>query len=118
MRAVIAAGAGIAIAAAGPLCAVAAANNQGQPPTATPIKHAIVVIGENRSFDHVFATYRPKNGETVLNLLSEGVIDPDGRDPGIGSMRPGNTRFRRSPAISSARAKMPRRPTQGCLTRP
>ena len=28
--------------------------------TATPIKHVIVIIGENRSFDHVFATYKPK----------------------------------------------------------
>jgi hypothetical protein len=27
---------------------------------ATPIKHVIVIIGENRSFDHVFATYVPK----------------------------------------------------------
>jgi phospholipase C len=43
-------------------------------PTATPIKHVIVIIGENRSFDHVFATYVPKAGETVNNLLSEGVI--------------------------------------------
>ena len=25
--------------------------------TVTPIKHVIVIIGENRSFDHVFATY-------------------------------------------------------------
>jgi phospholipase C len=25
----------------------------------TPIKHLIVVIGENRSFDNVFATYVP-----------------------------------------------------------
>ena len=28
--------------------------------TTTPIKHVIVIIGENRSFDHVFATYVPK----------------------------------------------------------
>ena len=42
--------------------------------TATPIKHVIVIIGENRSFDHVFATYIPKNGESVNNLLSEGII--------------------------------------------
>ena len=28
--------------------------------TRTPIKHVIVIIGENRSFDHVFATYQPK----------------------------------------------------------
>ena len=30
--------------------------------TATPIKHLIVVLGENRSFDHVFATYVPTAG--------------------------------------------------------
>jgi phospholipase C len=47
-------------------------------PTASPIKHVIVIIGENRSFDHVFATYRPKGGETVSNLLSKGIIKADG----------------------------------------
>jgi len=46
--------------------------------TATPIKHVIVIIGENRSFDHVFATFRAKNGETVSNLLSKGIIQADG----------------------------------------
>jgi phospholipase C len=46
--------------------------------TATPVKHVIVIIGENRSFDHVFATYRAKNGETVSNLLSKGIIKADG----------------------------------------
>ena len=45
--------------------------------TVTPIKHVIVIIGENRSFDHVFATYVPKNGQTVHNLLSEGIITLD-----------------------------------------
>ena len=45
--------------------------------TATPIKHVIVIIGENRSFDHVFATYKPKGGQTVHNLLSEGIIQLD-----------------------------------------
>ncbi len=45
--------------------------------TVTPIKHVIVIIGENRSFDHVFATYVPKNGESVNNLLSEGIIKLD-----------------------------------------
>jgi len=44
----------------------------------TPIKHVIVIIGENRSFDHVFATYQPKNGESVWNLLSEGIVNADG----------------------------------------
>ncbi|HEX3681369.1 MAG TPA: alkaline phosphatase family protein [Bryobacteraceae bacterium] len=46
--------------------------------TATPIKHVIVIIGENRSFDHVFATYKPKDGETVWNLLSEEIVKADG----------------------------------------
>jgi phospholipase C len=46
--------------------------------TVSPIKHVIVIIGENRSFDHVFATYVPKNGQTVWNLLSEGIINADG----------------------------------------
>jgi phospholipase C len=46
--------------------------------TSTPIKHVIVIIGENRSFDHVFATYVPKKGETVWNLLSEGIVKADG----------------------------------------
>jgi phospholipase C len=46
--------------------------------TSSPIKHVIVIIGENRSFDHVFATYVPKKGETVWNLLSEGIIKADG----------------------------------------
>jgi phospholipase C len=46
--------------------------------TSTPIKHVIVIIGENRSFDHVFATYVPQKGETVWNLLSEGIVKADG----------------------------------------
>src|SRR5271163_3443212 len=46
--------------------------------TTSPIKHVIVIIGENRSFDHVFATYVPKSGESVNNLLSEGIIKADG----------------------------------------
>jgi phospholipase C len=45
--------------------------------TATPIKHVIVIIGENRSFDHVFATYVPQPGQKVHNLLSEGIIQLD-----------------------------------------
>jgi phospholipase C len=50
--------------------------------TATPIKHVIIIIGENRTFDHIFATYKPKAGQTVLNLLSEGIVKDDG-SPGL-----------------------------------
>jgi phospholipase C len=46
--------------------------------TRSPIKHVIVLIGENRTFDHLFATYKPKHGESVKNLLSEGIINADG----------------------------------------
>jgi phospholipase C len=46
--------------------------------TATPIKHVIVLIAENRSFDHTFATYEPKHHQNVSNLLSKGIILADG----------------------------------------
>jgi len=46
--------------------------------TRTPIQHVIVIIGENRSFDHVFATYKPRQGESVSNLLSKGIVNEDG----------------------------------------
>src|SRR5258708_23259127 len=44
----------------------------------TPIKHVIVIVGENRSFDHLFATYQPKKGESVDNLLSKKIVNEDG----------------------------------------
>ncbi|MDR3452357.1 MAG: alkaline phosphatase family protein, partial [Rhodoferax sp.] len=50
-------------------------NNGGQ---ATPIQHIILIIGENRTFDHVFATYKSRHGEQVNNLLSEGIVNADG----------------------------------------
>jgi phospholipase C len=61
--------------------AAAGANPTGtpdSPKTATPIKHVIVVIGENRGFDHVYATYVPHAGESVWNLLSQGIVQPNG----------------------------------------
>jgi len=48
------------------------------PRTATPIKHVIVLIGENRTFDNVYATYVPKQGQQISNLLSKGIIKADG----------------------------------------
>jgi phospholipase C len=44
----------------------------------TPIEHVIVIVGENRTFDHVFATYQPKKGESVDNLLSKKIVNEDG----------------------------------------
>src|SRR5271156_906295 len=54
------------------------ANHSHDGNTRTPIKHLIVIIGENRSFDHVFATYKPNHGQFVWNLLSEGIVNSDG----------------------------------------
>jgi phospholipase C len=71
---------GMASLALFPLMVATALNGQqtGDANTTTPIKHVIVIIGENRSFDHVFATYLPKGDQTVWNLLSEGIINADG----------------------------------------
>ena len=52
-------------------------SEDGDQQTATPIKHVIVIIGENRTFDNIFATYVPKHG-SVANLLSRGIIHSDG----------------------------------------
>ncbi len=56
---------------------IAAAEDHSRQ-TRTPIQHVIVIIGENRTFDHVFATYKPKQGESVDNLLSKGIVNEDG----------------------------------------
>jgi len=61
-----------------PAFAEGAAKGKDNSSTASPIKHVIVIVGENRSFDHLFATYVPKPGETVNNLLSEGIVKADG----------------------------------------
>jgi len=82
----------------------------GQPPhhdddahhqtTESPIKHVIVLIGENRTFDHLFATYVPTSRDSVLNLLSEGIIKADGtpgphfsRAAQFQAIRPFKTKF-------------------------
>src|SRR3954471_21372111 len=46
--------------------------------TATPIKHVIIVVGENHTFDNLFGTYRPRAGQYVDNLLSKGIVNADG----------------------------------------
>ena len=47
-------------------------------PTTTPIKHVILIIGENRTFDEVFGTFEPRHGQHVQNLLSEGILRANG----------------------------------------
>jgi phospholipase C len=68
----------LAAIAAAPGTARAQNSPKHGPTPITPIQHVIVVFGENRSFDHVFGTYVPKPGQTVWNLLSQGIVKPDG----------------------------------------
>ena len=60
----------------GPLAGSLEANEKVN--TRSPIKHVIVLIGENRTFDHLFATYVSKSHDSVSNLLSKGIIKADG----------------------------------------
>src|SRR5579859_5859935 len=73
---------GAATAALGLFTTNAGAIDQAQVParvhTTTPIKHVIVVLAENSSFDHAFGTYRPRNGQHIANLLSKGIVKEDG----------------------------------------
>ena len=76
-------------------------NSSRDKETSTPIKHVIVIIGENRTFDHIFATYVPQKGQTVWNLLSEGIVNADGT-PGPNF------------PLAKKKALMTKRPTASC----
>ncbi len=64
-------------AASGIVCAGVVTTAQAAD-TATPIKHVIVVVGENHTFDNVFGGYRPNAGQYIDNLLSKRIIRLDG----------------------------------------
>jgi phospholipase C len=114
---------------AGPLASAAPAPGAGDPVPATttapspvtPIQHVIVIIGENRSFDHVYATYVPKRGQTVSNLLSRGIITAAGA-PGENYLQSAqnsavdNTSFEISPAGKSLYTHIPAPETGGAPT--
>ena len=123
-------GAGVALCAlfvAQHAAPVAAANRSGDDHdqmTKTPIKHVILIIGENRTFDHIFGTFVPKHGQHISNLLSRGIVNADGTpgpnfqlaaqwqaaDSGKFSIRPTRTQpYTTLPAINSdgAPAKPP-----------
>ena len=57
-----------------PITSIAEASQK----TATKIEHVIVIVGENRSFDNLFATYQPKQGQSIENLLSKKIVNADG----------------------------------------
>jgi phospholipase C len=80
--------------------------------TTTPIKHVIIIVGENRSFDHLFATYSSPSHDSVLNILSEGVITAKGT-PGqyfanaVQNRASDTTTFSISPKIKGPYAALP-----------
>ena len=63
--------------AVGALSTISFCNSALAQPTTSPIRHVIVLIGENRTFDNIYGTYQPTNG-TVANLLSKGIVNVDG----------------------------------------
>jgi phospholipase C len=55
------------------------ANKTDHIKTNTPIKHLIILIGENRGLDHAFGVYTPAGkDQTISNLLSKGIVNADG----------------------------------------
>jgi len=67
--------------------AAAEAQTSSSTRTRTPIKHLIVVVGENHSFDNVFATYTPPDPtQSVWNLLSQGIVTETGA-PGMNAAK-------------------------------
>lgn len=96
---------------AGAALAQAAPHTQRRP--TTPIEHLIVVVGENLSFDNLFATWEPSAGQTVANLLSRGIVAKDGA-PGphyaLGAQKIGaaSAHYEVTPAIAGAYRTLPR----------
>ena len=80
--------------------------------TTSPIKHVIIIVGENRSFDHLYGTYVSPSGDSVQNLLSEGIVNADGT-PGRNFSKArqmqasDTTTFSVSPAITGPYKKLP-----------
>ncbi len=80
--------------------------------TTTPIKHVIVIVGENRSFDHLFATYVSPSGDGVRNLLALGIVNADGTPgPSFAAATQfkasDTTTYSVSPTIAAAYAHLP-----------
>jgi phospholipase C len=80
--------------------------------TKTPVKHVIVIYGENRSFDHLFGTYRSPSGDHVQNILSEGIVNEDGTPgPNFAAAKQfqasATTTFSVSPTKTTAYTTMP-----------
>ena len=99
-------------------------SSGGSASAKTPIQHVILIIGENRTFDHVYATYTPKTaGQTVSNLLSKGIIKADGSAGANAALATqyqatANGAYSNSPTKGAAYATLPPMMTGGAPTNP
>jgi len=101
-----------AVALPGAAAAKAKHRHRGFGATATPIKHVIVIIGENHSFDNVFATYKAPGRQHVRNLLSERIVTASGAPGGgVGKARQqtatDTTTYQVRPAKTGAYSTLP-----------
>jgi acid phosphatase len=110
----VATGAAVAVTVAMTAAAAGSAPHaSGGPHTTTPIKHVVVIIGENHSFDNVFATYQPPGHQKIWNLLSEGIVTKSGA-PGpnfrkAAQLTASNTKtYSLNPKITGAYKPLPR----------
>jgi hypothetical protein len=69
-----------------------------------------VIIGENRTFDHLFATYVPRSKDLLSNLLSKQIIKADG-SPGKNFAKAGAGEIQRG-GLECGHAATQRRPVK------
>jgi phospholipase C len=80
----------VAVAAAAATVGVAGADPSDTAPTGTSIKHVVVIVGENISFDHYFGTYpsaQNQAGETPFTAKA-GTPSVDGLTPTLLTANP------------------------------
>jgi phospholipase C len=99
------------------------ARHRGDDTTTTPIKHVIVIIGENHSFDNVFGVFQPPRKQTVNNLLSEGIVTCNGQSgPNVGlaqqQQATDTTTYSINPTQTSPYTTLPQPSTGSALGQP
>jgi acid phosphatase len=100
-----------------------AADLAARIPTDSPIKHVVVIIGENHTFDNVYGTYKPAAGQTVKNLLSEGIVTENGQlGPNAGLAKQNEAknraRYKITPEVSGSYSTLPQPNTTYAMHQP
>jgi phospholipase C len=98
-------------------------NTDRSDSTATPIKHVIVIIGENHTFDNIFGTFQPGHGQSVNNLLSQGMVTCSGnlgQDAGLAAQQQATdtTTFSLAPQKTGPYATLPQPNTTSARGQP